>query len=412
MPRCDFSCRGCYLGAEANDIPPAPLDEIRQQLVTLRGWLGHGGNVQLTDGELTLRPLADLIALVQAARGLGLVPMLMTHGDLFRRRPEALIRLVREGGLRELSLHVDTTQVGRRGDAYRQARSEAELLPLRDEFAALIRRVRQETGRPLDVATTFTVTAENLPEVPLVMDWLRRHPGAFKMISFQPVAQVGRTAAGLGGSASVEALWDRIAEGLLGPGASADALRVGLARLGHPDCSRFVQGVILRRPGREPRFHPLVRRDDARDAAAVMAFLARFGGVTTRLDTPAAAAARAAGILVRAPGLVLRHLAPYLARLLRRLAPGDPLRLAFELLRGRSRVDYLNVVSHHFMSAAEIATPEGQERVALCVFQVPVDGQLRSMCEVNALGLRSRAYEALARRRRVRPEHPPAVAAR
>jgi hypothetical protein len=25
MPRCDFACRGCYLGADANRVPPAPL---------------------------------------------------------------------------------------------------------------------------------------------------------------------------------------------------------------------------------------------------------------------------------------------------------------------------------------------------------------------------------------------------
>ena len=39
------------------------------------------------------------------------------------------------------------------------------------------------------------------------------------------------------------------------------------------------------------------------------------------------------------------------------------------------------------------------ERAALCIFQVPVDGRLVSMCEVNALGIRDGYYDRLRRRR-------------
>ena len=56
---------------------------------------------------------------------------------------------------------------------------------------------------------------------------------------------------------------------------------------------------------------------------------------------------------------------------------------------------YLNIVSHHFMGKAEIETPLGQERLGLCVFQVPIGDKLVSMCEVNALGVRDRYYEAI-----------------
>ena len=54
MPRCDFACRGCYLGREANRITPESVAGIKQQLRTIRSWLGEGGNVQITDGEATL----------------------------------------------------------------------------------------------------------------------------------------------------------------------------------------------------------------------------------------------------------------------------------------------------------------------------------------------------------------------
>jgi hypothetical protein len=96
MPRCDFACRGCYLGAAANRTPAQPLDEIEAQLRRLRAWLGEGGNVQLTDGEVILRPEGEVIELIRFARAVGLVPMLMTHGDTFRRRPGLLERLMVE----------------------------------------------------------------------------------------------------------------------------------------------------------------------------------------------------------------------------------------------------------------------------------------------------------------------------
>ena len=76
----------------------------------------------------------------------------MTHGDAFRRDPDFLARLMVQGELTELSIHVDTTQRGRSGSRYKLAVHEEELDPLREEFADLIRRVRRKTRRPLKVA--------------------------------------------------------------------------------------------------------------------------------------------------------------------------------------------------------------------------------------------------------------------
>lgn len=400
MPRCDFACSGCYLGAGANRVPALPLAALFAQLNHLRAWLGEGGNLQLTDGEITLRPAEELIALIRRARAVGLVPMVFSHGDTFRRRPGLLERLMREGGLRELSLHVDSTMRGRRGgDATAGADAQTGL---RDELAALIAAARAATGQPLDVATTYTVTADNLAAVPDVMRWLLAHPGAFKMISFQPVAQVGRTAAGLGGGVAVEALWRAIADGLCGPAAPGDALRRHAQWFGHPACSRFVQGVVVSQADAAPRFVVLTRGDDACDQAAMDAAMRACGGATTRNDTPAEARVRVLSLLARHPWLLVRHALPWLWRLARRLDP-RPLRLAWRLLRGTARVDYLNVVSHHFMSAAELATPLGRERRELCVFKVAIDGELVSMCEANAGGRRTAFYDRLARPPRFAP---------
>ena len=395
MPRCDFACRGCYLGEEANHIPAQSVEEIKRQLRRIRTWLGEGGNVQLTDGEVILRPEAEVIELARYAREIGLVPMLMTHGDTFRRKPELLKRLMQEGGLTEVSLHMDTTQRGRRGREYKHATREEELLPLRDEFAEVIRRVRRETGKRLDVATTFTVTRENLAGVPLAIRWLRHNADAFKMISFQPVTQIGRTEDGLGGSVSVDELWARIAEGLYGDAAETERLLQHKGWLGHPACSRFVQGVVVCRPDERPVFHPLFRSNDLQDQEAIQGWLERFGGFTLRLDTKWQAAARLCGLIKEDPGFMAFQVIPFLLRWPRRFDPQHPVRFVWRWLRGMVTVHYLNIVSHHFMSKAEIETPLGQERLSLCAFQVPIGDKLVSMCEVNALGVRQSYYKAI-----------------
>src|SRR5262249_43030660 len=47
MPRCDFACRGCYLGDDANRTPAATVDEVKRQMRLLRPVLGELGNLQL-----------------------------------------------------------------------------------------------------------------------------------------------------------------------------------------------------------------------------------------------------------------------------------------------------------------------------------------------------------------------------
>ncbi len=395
MPRCDFACRGCYLGEDANRVPAATVAEIRRQLRAIRGWLGEGGNVQITDGEVTLRDTAELVEIIRYSRSIGLVPMVMTHGDAFRRRPGLLERLVTEGGLSEVSLHVDTTQRGRLGCEYKHARRESELLPLREELAELVRQVRRETGRTLEVASTFTVTRDNLDGVPGVVRWFCRNTDAFKLLSFQPVAQVGRTEDDIAGAVGVDELWARIAAGVYGDERRRDELLRHRGFLGHPDCSQFVQALVVEQAGRPPAFHPLMRLHDRKDAAILEEWVARFRGLTFRLDSAPRAAVRLCGAIRQAPGFFLLRLVPFLLRWVRRVDPDRPLRFCWRWLRGRASVRYLNIVSHHFMSRAQIESAAGRERVELCVFQVPIGDELVSMCEVNALGLRDRYYERL-----------------
>lgn len=395
MPRCDFGCQGCYLGAEANRIPPASLDEISRQLRDLRAWLGEGGGVQLTDGELTLRDPDELLAMIREARALGLVPMLMTHGEHLLRDPGLLRRLVLEGGLRELSIHIDTTQRGRGDARFTDARDERDLMPLRAEFAALIRETRRTTRRPLSAASTYTVTPDNLVGVVPTVRWFVANADAFKMLSFQPAAQVGRTRAGLGGAVTVEALWNEIGKAI-----GRTDLERHTGHLGHPDCTRFVQGLVARggRPDDQaPRFEPVHDLDDQVERSAVEGLAERLGGVHLRTDSKAEAAARALSLLARHAPFAARQVLPWALRTFRRAAGGRALRFAGAMARGRARLDYLNLVSHHFMDRETMATPRGRERLSHCAFRVSIDGERVSMCQANALGARSGFYARLLR---------------
>lgn len=389
-PRCDFSCTGCYLGADANRSAPLPLASVRQQLVALREWLGPKSNVQITDGEVTLRDAGELVEILRFARSIGIIPMVMTHGDRFRLEPGLLECLVVEGGLTETSIHVDVTQRGRHGHG--RIASERDLMPLRDEFANLIRATRRRTGRPLRAAMTVTVTESNLGEIADVVDWTIRNRDAFRLLSLQPLARVGRTRKDERGVAPDD-VWNEIGNATRRYGADPGA-RPPL-HFGHPDCSRFVPFVAVERSG-SVRLLELIRRST--DDEAIMNEYAATGllGATFRDDHPIEAVGRAIGMLAGAPRWLLGRGRRWVDCRLTGEIGVSLARLALDVLRGRARVDALTIATHHFMDAEELSTARGRERLEACVFRVPLDGRMVPMCEVNAAGARDALYRTLA----------------
>ncbi len=394
MPRCDFACRGCYLAADANRVPAMELETVKAQMRALRKRLGPSGNLQLTDGEVTLRPFDEVVELLRYARTIGLIPMLMTHGDSFRRRPRLLERLMTEGGLEEVSLHIDTTQRGRRGDAYKYATREAELMPLRAEFAKIVRRARRTTGLNLRVATTVTVAPQNIGEVADIVGWVQENADVFRMIGFMPVANVGRTESGIG-RVDVDTLWREIAKGLNVEESNRGRLADNQWWMGHPGCSRFVIGASVRQPGTTPQYLPLSANSSARDRRLLQTAFARWAGVTFRADGRTEALARLAGMMFQAPGFFAWTLPRSVLHWLHRIDRENPLGLAWRILNGTAQIDRLMIASHHFMSAAELETDEGRARLHHCAFMVAIDGELKSMCEVNATGWRDRVYAGI-----------------
>jgi MoaA/NifB/PqqE/SkfB family radical SAM enzyme len=389
QPRCDFACTGCYLGTEANHVPALPTAAILRQLDTLRAWLGPKSNVQITDGEVTLRPVEELTEILRYARSIGIVPMVMTHGDSFRRRPGLLEQLMEEGGLTEVSIHVDITQRGRQG--YGVPKSEGELMDLRGELADIVRAARKTTGRKLRAATTLTISRQNLEQVADVVRWLIANRDAFSLVSFQPLAQVGRTRRGLEGVTADE-LWEEIGRatadfGLELPDRGAEPLHFG-----HPACTRFVPVLAVERPRETPRLFQFIRNQPEDVALMQEFFTRRLGGVAFRDDLPIEALARAAGLLRAAPGWFLGPVRRWADNRLQGEAGTSLARLFADALRGRVRVDGLTLTSHHFMSPAELRTEEGRQRLDACVFRLPYKGDMVPMCKMNADGVRDQLY--------------------
>jgi hypothetical protein len=236
---------------------------------------------------------------------------------------------------------------------------------------------------------TLTVTADNLEAVPTVVDWCLRNRDAFGLLSFQPLARVGRTRPGLT-SVGADALWRRIARALAPYGLEREAR--GRFRFGHPDCNRLELLGVLERRGEPPRVMPMLRNGHIEDEQIAEEFLARdLGGINFRDDTVPERICRALGVLLTDPRWFLGSFRRWTAQRAAALGGGLPA-LVWGLLRGAVRLDSFAISSHHFMSRDEIGTPVGRERLEACVFRVPLAGRMVPMCEVNLAGGREAVY--------------------
>jgi 7,8-dihydro-6-hydroxymethylpterin dimethyltransferase len=382
MEACDFKCTACYLADSANSTPPLPFDEVRGQLDAIRDYLGPWGNTQITAGEVTLLPCDDLVRILKYCQEVELSAMVMTHGQNLLQDPKYLERLVIEGGLRKVSIHVDTTQKGRRGMHARD--SETDIHWIRDAFANLVRQTRRTTGQHFAAATTYTVTEKNFDEIPSVMDWCMDNADAFRMISFQPTADVGRNRE----SEQVgkrEALWQKVCDGV-GVELAGDAFKFG-----HPKCNSVSMMFVAKyeQDGEMVRHvMPVTRPENPRDKAFFESlFNDSFAGFCPDGEKTAIVLARLLGRLRKKPTMALRIPSFSIGRVLEeRDWVTDFLKAV--MTGKRWSLNPFVVIVHNFMSSHELETAEGQERLQACAFRVPVDGRMVSMCELNGTDLR------------------------
>jgi len=301
--------------------------------------------------------------------------MVMSHGQRFLDEPDYLKSLVRDYGLRKISIHIDSTQRGRPG-ANGQT-TEVELHRVRNEMADLVREVRRETGLPLHAASTVTVTNQNLSEMSEVMSWFFSNADAFRILSFEPVADVGRTRKGHSTAILNSELWKQVFT------AAQRSFNTQPVLFGHSKCNNVVPLLVARSKDQTFIFEGL-RKDNEDDQKFFSLVMDRFldhidwdQGVWKVLSVilnPALFFAFLRWAFIR-----FRAERPRLQALLR----------ACLQTRSLPRLHPFMLVVHNFMSPAEMATEEGQERLDACMFKLSVDGELISMCEMNASELRA-----------------------
>jgi hypothetical protein len=382
MEACDFKCTACYLAETANATPPLPLQEVKAQLDTIREYLGPGGNTQITAGEVTLLPCDELIQILNYCHKLQLSPMVMTHGQRLLTEPRYLERLVIEGSLDKVSIHIDTTQKGRLGMHARD--TETDIHWIRDSFANLIRETRKSTRKRLAASTTYTVTAGNIDYISDVLEWCTDNADAFRMISFQPTADVGRNREDEQVGRR-ELVWRRICEGV------GVRLNHETFKFGHPSCNsialmfviKFHNGATV-----EKHIMEVNRSNHSEDQAFFESlFHGGFAGFTPDGEALEIAFARLLGRIRLNPLMLFKIPSYSLGRLWHERTWIKGLLSAVASSRTWS-INPFVVIVHNFMSAHELDTPEGQERLQACAFRVPVDGHMVSMCELNGTDMR------------------------
>jgi len=378
MERCDFACTSCYLTHQANATPPLEEERVFRQLDQLRAYLGPRGKAQITSGEVTLLEREQLGRYIRYARSIGLDPMVMTHGQRLLDEPAYLEALVREDGLEKVSIHIDVTQRGRPG--WQPDLREEDLHPLRERFVELIRQTRSRTGRPLQAAHTVTVTEQNLDDVAEVTRWVGEHADAFRLLSFQPVAEVGRTHDRDSSRLTLDEVWKRVCDGL-GQPLNRDALHFG-----HRECN-ILALVVLLTCGRARTVFETARAGKRWDRS-FLGRATRAAAAFTIRDRPLPEKILALlSLILRNPRLLIETPFYGIYRLwgLR----GWLAEAAGQVLRGHlPRIRKLAIVVHNFMSERELDSAVGKERLAACTFRVPVADRMVPMCELNATALR------------------------
>ncbi|MEO5855361.1 MAG: hypothetical protein ABIR21_04815 [Chthoniobacterales bacterium] len=376
---CSFHCTHCYLPKNANQVPMPSLAQMKEQIDANRRFQGPGGGLQITGGDVAdayfrTGRQAELIDIVRYAVGTGLVPMLMTHGQTLIEQPDFLEALMRDGGLRQIAVHIDVTQAGRHGFPIGRVNREADLHPVRAAFTQLALEMQRKTGLPLEFAHNCTVTERNLDDVPEVLRWFMATPErtrVWRNISFLPEANTGRTRISAH-PVTPDTVWEKICEG------AGVALERKAATFGHSECNNGAFLLIARPSGRVMSALP----NDPKSRALLSEAMSAFGAISTMTDGEGTLPYRIAGALARHPALAGR----FLLRAVALLATGEiPLEFACALATGRAQT--INTGTHNFMDAAQVANaaadPETQLRLDACVFKGAVKN--RATCEWEAV---------------------------
>lgn len=380
---CSFHCTHCYLPKNANEVPIPSFEEMKEAIDANRRFQGPGGGLQITGGDVAdaywrSGRQQELVDIIRYAYSTGLVPMLMTHGQTLIEHPEFLEQLMVEGGLRQVAVHIDVTQAGRRGYPIQRVRSEADLHPIREQFTELGWKMREKTGLPLEFAHNCTVTRKNIDGVAEIIRWFLADPKRtvlWRMLSFQPEADTGRTLYSEEPITPTLA-WEKIREGV------NLAVRRDGTIFGHPDCNSWTSLLVSQESG---EYTTLLPEDDEWQALFGEA-LSRMGGLSLVTDDAGTAPFRLFGVIFRSPWLAARMVAHFIGHVAGGRTPKSVLASAL-----KGKVHTVGVGIHNFMDASMVARADTdsviKSRLDSCVFKgaVKEKGEWVAvpMCKMN-----------------------------
>ncbi|WP_194269336.1 radical SAM protein [Tritonibacter litoralis] len=338
--RCNLDCTLCYLSEHAEQAKDVPLELLLHRVDEIWACYGAGTTIQITGGDPTLRPIADIEVLCRRIKQLGLRSCLMTNGI---RASRLYLKRLAEAELDDVAFHVDMTQE-RNG-----FHSELDLNALRHQL------IEDARGLGLRILFNTTVFQGNLDEIPMLCRFFAEHAKDLSLVSFQMQAETGRGHEAPRDDALTQA---RVAEQISkGFGASFPSA-VGI---GHSDCGQYD--------------HLLVAGGQAVSVLENTTWIARVVRALAAADTSGHAVADIRQMVlsagVRNPGLALRGLL-------------EGIRALWQIRRGiwqaKGQVARLSVMIHSFMDASALDA----DRCASCVFMVMTQDGPLSMCAYNA----------------------------
>jgi len=377
--RCNLDCTLCYLSEYSESVPDPPMEELRRKLDFIKDRFGVHTNVQITGGDPTLRPRAELVEIVRYAARIGLYPALFTNGI---RASRDLLRELADVGLVDVAFHVDLTQE-RKGYA-----TEIALNDVRSKY------LERAHGLGLAVIFNTTVFQGNVGEIPELVRFFVRHAGELGMASFQMQADTGR---GYLRKREDEISKQRICR-LIEEGCEGTKLSWESVLFGHPDCHNIAYCVVA--GGK------VIDLFD--DVDVLSRWLADFGTVALDRTQVVQSATRVLKhMLLQRPDW-LRYGGRWAGRKLLQAVPP----LVLEAVE-KKRVPQLGKISffiQNFMDADSLKGQVESERVQHCSFHVATrDGSL-SMCEHNARRDDYIIPASLIRGRDILPRRPPIAA--
>ena len=339
--RCNLDCTLCYLSDLAETVRDVPLFELKRRIKMIHDHYGDYTNVQITGGDPTLRTIPDLEEIVREIKAHNMRAALFTNGIKASRH---MLEKLASVGLDDVAFHVDVTQE-RKG-----YESEAALNTIRLEY------MKRAVGLPVRVLFNTTVCANNVQEIPDLVQFFIQHAGQVSLASFQMQADTGR---GVLRDRDETLINQQSVMNLIEQGAGT-ALPFDMPMIGHPDCNKYT-AVLTNGQTTVPIY------DDTPFFTALFQAMAQQGGdwsverkVLPRALRTAIRSPRIAGL-----GLIyaLRKIWTLKSSLFQREMPKK-----------------ISFFIHNFMDAEKLE----EDRCKSCVFMVATARGPLSMCVHNA----------------------------